>query len=139
MSALDVFTKRIWFRRLWLIAVGILLGLGFFYGFLEDLYKTPALLGLLIGLLSHKILWGIINGLIVMFSMILAIIVVVLSGNLGSGDPIIWEVYRDLIAQSFVAGAMPMVALIPCVFLGYIVRYLFLFLRSREKERTGAA
>lgn len=137
MSALDVFTKRLWFRRLWLIAVGILLGLGYFYGFIDDLYKTPALLGILIGILSHKILWGVINSLIIMFSMIFAIVIVVLSGNLGSGDPVIWEMYRDLIGQSFVAGAMPMVALVPCVFIGYAIRFLFLYLRDREK--SGAA
>lgn len=112
------------------------MGLGYFYGFIDDLYKTPALLGLLIGLLSQKILWGVVNGLIIMFSMIFVIVIVVLAGNLGSGDPIVWDMYRDLIGQSFVAGAMPMVSLIPSVFLGYGLRLLFLYLRDREK--TGA-
>lgn len=135
MSALDVFTKRALFRRLWLFAVGLLLGYAYITGFIEDLYITPATIGVLIGLLSAKPSWGVINSILVMFGLITSILVIVMAQNIGIGAHGTLELYRDLIANSFVAGLLPMMGLLPGLLVGFVVRFLFLFLRSRERER----
>ena len=131
MSALNALTRNPIFRRLWLFAVGLFLAYGYWYDFIGDIVATPALLGVLIGLLSDRVITAFINALILFFGYIFAIVALALAGNLGSGDPIVWDYYEDLIANTFVAGTMPLVTLIPALTVGLFLRYLFLLLKKK--------
>jgi hypothetical protein len=126
MSSLHLFAQKKWFRRLWLIALGLLLGYAYVFNYTDDVMMVPAGLGLIIGMLSASLLMALINTVIVLISYVAGILVFILAGNLGAGQPLILDFYLEQTANIFVIATTPMYAWIPALLCGLVLRYFLL-------------
>jgi hypothetical protein len=133
VSALNALTRSPLFRRLWLFAVGLLLAYGYWYDFIGDIIITPALIGVLVGMLSDRIVSAFINMLIILFGYVAAIVILAVAGNLGSGEPFVWDYYQWLIADTFIAGSVPLLTLMPALTIGQLIRYGFLLALKKTR------
>lgn len=114
------------------------LALGFFYFFLkmDDIFITPFLVALLVGLFSHSLLVATVNTLIVLFSMMATVLVASISQNFGAGEAFNWEQHLWILTNVFMLATIPLITWIPGLFFGYGMRYLIGLSSLRDQKSS---
>jgi hypothetical protein len=137
MSSLFLFSQKKWFRRLWLIGLGLVLGYGYAFGFIDDVVLIPAGLGFIVGILSQSLLASLINTVIVLISYVVGIIIFIGAGNLGSGLPFVFDFYQEQIANAFVIATTPIYCWIPAMLVGLVARYFLLKILKKKAPQKS--